>query len=593
MFLLIISFIGGALTVLAPCILPLLPVIVGRSLSDNHLDIRKTFTITISLGISVLVFTYLLKISTLFISVPQSVWMWISGGIILVFGIVTLFPSLWESQWLAAASARSNIVLGRGEQKHSITGDIIVGAALGPVFSTCSPTYFIVLATVLPQSLFVGTLYLFSYTIGLCLTLLIVALVGQRILTKLNVAADPDGWFKKTLGILFILVGLAIITGADKKIEAKLLSAGFFDVTQVEQKLLEKRDASNLSQATATSSASENSQHELAGLETSTTSPSEIARIKAQKSQTLKLAPEISTPDGFVNTNGQPITLKELRGKKVVLLDIWTYSCINCQRTIPYLNAWYKKYKDQGLEIVGLHTPEFSFEKVLKNVQNTVGDLGIHYPIVLDNDFSTWNAYGNSYWPRKYLIDLDGYIVYDHIGEGGYEETEQAIVKALAELHARTGTPMEIGSSSESSVNAISVDSSKVASPEVYFGSARNEYLANGPVGSTGLHTFIRPTNTNKNGLYLVGQWNIVPEYAENNSDASVIFTFEAKNVYMVASAESPTDVEIFQDGKKVNTITIGQDKLYNLIHNTDYGVHTLEIKVSKPGLKAFTFTFG
>ena len=143
-----------------------------------------------------------------------------------------------------------------------------------------------------------------------------------------------------------------------------------------------------------------------------------------EKSKRYSVAKEITTPDGFINTDGKPVTIGEFVGKKVVLLDIWTYSCINCQRTTPYLNAWYEKYKDDGLVIIGLHTPEFEFEKVYQNVLDATNRLGIKYPVVLDNDYSTWNAYQNRFWPRKYLIDIDGFVVYDHIGEGAYEETE-------------------------------------------------------------------------------------------------------------------------------------------------------------------------
>src|SRR3989344_6905350 len=133
-------------------------------------------------------------------------------------------------------------------------------------------------------------------------------------------------------------------------------------------------------------------------------------------------AKEISTPDGFINTDA--ISIANLIGKNVILIDFWTYSCINCQRTLPYLNAWYEKYADQGLEIIGIHTPEFDFEKEYANVEKAIEKFGIKYPVVLDNDYSTWQAYKNQYWPRKYLIDIDGFVVYDHIGEGGYDETE-------------------------------------------------------------------------------------------------------------------------------------------------------------------------
>ena len=246
MVLLLISFISGVLTVLAPCILPLLPVIVGGTLSSGgqaRFNTKKAFTIILSLGISVIAFTLLIKASTLFIDIPEYVWKWISGGIVIFLGFVTIFPSLWESKFLARLSTKSNILLGKGDQKKSFWGDVIVGSALGPVFSTCSPTYFIVLATVLPANFFLGLTYLLTYTIGLCLSLLVVSLVGQKIMNKLGVVADPRGWFKKTLGIIFLIVGIAIIGGLDKKTQSFLLDAGFFDVTKIEQTILQKNNA--------------------------------------------------------------------------------------------------------------------------------------------------------------------------------------------------------------------------------------------------------------------------------------------------------------------------------------------------------------
>ena len=236
--------------------------------------------------------------------------------------------------------------------------------------------------------------------------------------------ADSRSWFKKVFGVIFLLVGIAVITGYDKQFQISLLDAGFFDVTKVEQKLLDSKTSENAPDETKIKN------------NTSTVKDDTFLSIK-QKNAKFTLAPDISTPDGFVNTDGKPITIAEFKGKKVVLLDIWTYSCINCQRTIPYLNEWYKKYQDEGLEIIGLHTPEFSFERVQKNVEEAVKNLGIKYPVVLDNDFSTWNALSNQYWPRKYLIDIDGYIVYDHAGEGEYDRTELAIQNALKERNNR------------------------------------------------------------------------------------------------------------------------------------------------------------
>jgi cytochrome c biogenesis protein CcdA len=241
MILFLVSFIAGVLTVLAPCILPLLPVIVGGSLTDEGKGVqrKKVLTIVISLGLSVIAFTLLLKATTLFIAIPEDAWRWLSGGIIIVLGLITIFPSLWEGKLLAKMSAKSNILLGKGDQKKSFWGDVLVGGALGPVFSSCSPTYFIVLATVLPAQPIVGMVYLLAYAAGLCLSLFVIALVGQKIMTKLNIVANPKGWLKRSLGILFLIVGIAVISGFDKQLQTSLVNAGIFDITKIEQKLLE------------------------------------------------------------------------------------------------------------------------------------------------------------------------------------------------------------------------------------------------------------------------------------------------------------------------------------------------------------------
>jgi cytochrome c biogenesis protein CcdA/thiol-disulfide isomerase/thioredoxin len=601
MLLLLISFIAGILTVLAPCILPLLPVIIGGSLSDGDMgkfNKKKAFTIIISLGLSVIAFTLLLKASTLFIDIPEYVWKWVSGGIVLFFGLITLFPSLWENQFIAKLSAKSNVLLGQGYQKKSFWGDVIIGASLGPVFSTCSPTYFIVLATVLPVNPATGIVYLLSYTIGLCLSLLVVAFVGQKIMTKLGIVANPKGWFKRVLGIIFIIVGIAVIGGFDKKTQLLLLDSGFFDVTKIEQKLLEKNNAPtvNLLDTVPTTSIIPD-----VSTETGVVSDVKPATVKEvgvydatikQKALRFKKAPELSSINGFVNTDGKPITLASLKGK-VVLLDIWTYSCINCQRTLPYINDWYTKYKDQGFVVVGLHTPEFAFERVQENVEKAVQKFDIKYPVVLDNDYSTWQELGNQFWPRKYLIDIDGYIVYDHIGEGAYRETEKAIQEALRERVSRMGVEDNISESISNPDNAVLVEQGKLRSPEVYFGSSRNQYLVNGSAGVNGKQSLVIPTTISQNSLYLGGNWSMTSEYAESEGASSVVFGYEAKNVYITAGSSDGAEVETYIDGVFVKKINIKDEQLYSLIEGVDYGKHTLLIKVITGSLKAFTFTFG
>jgi thiol-disulfide isomerase/thioredoxin len=220
-------------------------------------------------------------------------------------------------------------------------------------------------------------------------------------------------------------------------------------------------------------------------------------------------AKEITDPQGFINTGGDPIKISDYIGKKVVLVDFWTYSCINCIRTQPYLNAWYDKYKDDGFVIVGVHTPEFEFEKIYDNVLQATKDEGIKYPVVLDNNYGTWRAYQNSYWPRKYLIDIDGYIVYDHIGEGAYDETELKIQEALSERATRLGEGVDM-TEGLVAVDGESITDSMPRTPEIYFGAFRNsDYLGNGQSGISGLQNFILPKSLQTSSLYFDGPWTI------------------------------------------------------------------------------------
>lgn len=328
---------------------------------------------------------------------------------------------------------------------------------------------------------------------------------------------------------------------------------------------------------------------------------------------------EIANPSGFVNTGKNadgtdvPITIKELIGKKVIIIDFLTYSCINCQRTFPYLNAWYEKYKDQGLEIVGIHTPEFAFEKDINNVRKAMVQFGITHPIVLDNDYATWRAYGNQYWPRKYIIDIHGNIVYDHAGEGAYEETEMKIRELLAERAKVLGANMP-DVNEELSAIAMPQKENSAKSPETYFGSSRNEYLANGVSGRDGVQKFSLPENIRRNALYLGGTWNILPEYAESVSGASVVYKYNAKEVYLVADADTPVAVEVLQDGKLVGTsggpstgpattggadvnadgvVMMKESRLYKIILNSNPGEHVLKLNIGGKGLRLYAFTFG
>ncbi|MDB5237784.1 MAG: hypothetical protein JWM46_54 [Candidatus Kaiserbacteria bacterium] len=592
MILLLISFIAGALTALAPCTISLLPVIVGGSLSGER-SIRRALVVTLSLGISVIVFTFVLKVSTVLINVPQTFWQDLSGVIIVVLGLAMVFPSLWDKiPGLNRINMGSNRLLATGYKKQSFLGDILVGAALGPVFSSCSPTYFLILATVLPASLITGFIYLLAFAFGLCLLLLIITLAGQKLIEKLGVASDPSSNFKRWIGVFFILVGVAIFFGLDKKIQTSLASIPFLDETRLEQLLLAKNGPASQGSAYATEGGAD-------------ASGSTEASRDAMKSMRYQKAPEITKPSGFINTGGEPITIAQFKGKKVVLIDVWTYSCINCQRTLPYLRAWYDKYNSEGLEIISIHTPEFAFEHLQSNVQKAVDGFGIKYPVVLDNDYGTWNAFGNQYWPRKYLIDIDGFIVFDHAGEGNYDVTEKAIQKALTERAQVLGLPTDtVSGGIVDPSDVVTLDNNAIGSPETYFGSARNEYFGNGRAHVSGTQTLSLPKSFESNLFYLSGTWDFADEYMESKSAGSITYTFTAKNVYLVASSQKGSSVTILLDGKPVTpanagtevaagTVMIKDNRLYNLLKNVSGGEHTLEIRVDSAGLDAYTFTFG
>ncbi|HLD33245.1 MAG TPA: redoxin domain-containing protein [Candidatus Nanoarchaeia archaeon] len=310
-------------------------------------------------------------------------------------------------------------------------------------------------------------------------------------------------------------------------------------------------------------------------------------------------AKELVGIEGYINTDGRNIKIQDYIGKKVILLDIWTYTCINCQRTLPYITSWYEKYKDDGLIIIGIHTPEFQFEKKIENVQNAVSQFNINYPVVLDNNFATWNAYENSYWPRKYLIDIDGFIVYDHVGEGGYKETEQKIQELLKERMERLNEDKQL----DESLTEIESETNAARSPETYFGAWRNNNFGNGKQNAVGTQTLELPKQIQPNTLYLSGTWDIQQQYAKTTqkSDA-IVFYYNAKKIFMVARADEPVNLKVFIDGQipknpgkdVINgTATIKEDRLYELMNDTEASPHIIELAAEDGGLEVFTFTFG
>ena len=328
------------------------------------------------------------------------------------------------------------------------------------------------------------------------------------------------------------------------------------------------------------------------------------ATVQIDKSQ-FRLAPELAKISGYINTN--PITLADLKGK-VVLVDFWTYSCINCIRTIPYLDAWHEKYADKGLVIIGVHTPEFEFEKDYNNVKAAVEKFEIKYPVVLDNDKGTWNAYENRYWPHKYLIDNEGYIRNDHIGEGGYAETEKVIQSLLSERAAYMGVNATIDQSISNPENAQSVDFGQIYTPELYFGYQFARAQLGNPEGfkPDQIVTYTIPEDATiaPNRIYLDGDWRNNADHMELQSgEGRIVLSYSAKAVNIVAGGKG--DLYISEDGSNLTgssrgldvseqgAVSIDGQKLYNLVMHEQYGKHQLVIDVTGKEFQIYTFTFG
>ena len=334
------------------------------------------------------------------------------------------------------------------------------------------------------------------------------------------------------------------------------------------------------------------------------------------KSQ-FKKAPDFAKITGYINTEeGRPINLKDLKGK-VVLVDFWTYSCINCIRTLPYLVDWNEKYADKGLVIVGVHSPEFEFEKNIDNVKAAVQKYGIKYPVIQDNDKGTWDAYQNRYWPRKYLVDNEGYIRYDHIGEGGYAETEKVIQSLLVERAAQTGISainLNTNTNTTTPENVQTVDFTKVKTPELFFGYE----FARAPLGNsegfkpnqTVTYSVPQRSDLKPNTIYLIGDWKNNADNMELQSDTgSIALAYSAKSANIVAGGKGEgggEELSISEDGVALTNksgrgidlseqgeLVVDGQRLYNLVMHEGYDWHSLIIDVKGKGFQIYTFTFG
>ncbi len=337
--------------------------------------------------------------------------------------------------------------------------------------------------------------------------------------------------------------------------------------------------------------------------EPSSTDPNQHIPVNLTDKSKFKKAPDLVGIAHFLNTTPEKLA-SEMEGK-VVLYDIWTYSCINCIRTLPYITAWNDKYSDEGLLIIGIHSPEFEFEKDRQNVELAISKHGITYPVVMDNEWETWKAFENRYWPRKYIADHEGYLRYDHIGEGAYQETEKIIQQLLEERSLSLGMQMV---SAKQLVDIEEFEHTSFRTPELYFGfslaQGRNQLGSPEGFNQDKVTTYNEPKNLQLHKFYPVGKWLNLKDSMKLESDSgSIKVLYHAKEVNIVTA--NMAELEIFLDGKPLDEnyagrdITIGNKiitsdpDLYNIINSEKSATHELEIKINQKGFEIFTFTFG
>ena len=434
MYLAFVSFIAGVFTAFTPCVLPILPIMLAGELGDRSSK-YKSLRVILSLIISVFVCTLLLKYSVLFAGVSPVYLRAFSGIILIAVAVFTFFPYLWV-RIMSKLTIRNGVqILSGRSMKKTVPKykDYVLGASLGPIFSSCSPTYFVILATVLPSNYLEGIVYLILYCTGLAFSLYCISIFGEPIIRLLTSHPTMETITTKTIAVLLFVTGVIIFFGYDSYIEKKVPSST--SLSRVEGTLLEK---TNTRTKEAPSVAIDGRSKESLVLGEKM---KEIAPVITNVTPVLKttintignktFAPELSGISGYLNTD-QHITLADALSKnKVVVVYFWTFGCINCKRALPSLNSLYAKYHAKGLEVIGVHTPEFAYERKKENIETAINSLDIHFPVVMDNEYSTWKSFDNTYWPRKYIILPTGEIIYEHAGEGAYDEIETIVANII------------------------------------------------------------------------------------------------------------------------------------------------------------------
>ncbi len=577
--LIVFAFIAGAATALSPCVLPVLPVALAAGVTGGR---RRPLGVVTGLALSFTVATVALVYLISALGLPDQLLRTLSIVALIGFGIALLVPALGDrlEARLSTIGPRLGVGSPRAGGDGGFWSGMLVGGGLGFVYAPCAgPILAGVITVSASQSFSAGRLAVaLAYGVGSAVVLYGLMLGGRRLTGRL---ARRSVGFQMSMGAIMVVIALLMLGNYDTRFETSIAAdLPSFLVTPAK------------------------------GLETGSAAAGELAALRGHRARragglkeadagerlpVLGVAPEfVGTQKWFNTPGGRALSLRALRGR-VVLVDFWTYSCINCIRTLPYLNAWNARYASKGLTIVGVHTPEFPFEHSASNVQEAIRQNGIGYPVVQDNNYSTWNAYNNEYWPAEYLIDARGRIRLADFGEGEYAAKERAIRSLLVEAGAA-------GLGHATKVHAQAPSATEVTS-ESYLGAEKAERFENGTL-HVGLHDFGSATAPAPEHLRYEGSWRLGANAAEAVARSGLQLNFFARRVFLVAgSAHGSGSARILLDGHPIpaaesgsdvraGTARIGFQRLYRLVELPRVERHVLSVQAS-PGVSVYSFTFG
>jgi len=589
--LILFGFVAGAATALSPCVLPVLPIALSAGATGGR---RRPLGIVAGLAVSFTFATVALVYVISALGLPDDLLRKLAIFVLLAFGISLMIPPLaarleaWLSRFAGMAGGPRS---GGGDGFWS---GVAVGGSLGFVYAPCAgPILAGVITVSASQSFNTGRLAVaLSYGLGSAVVLYFLMLGGRRVIAPLS---RRGSGFQVAMGAVMVVVALAMLGNYDVKFQNKIAgslpsflvnpSKSLEDTGSARKALADVRGGSGGALGEASAEAAVTGSSASGGSE---------ATGRSSGLPVIGAAPEFTDTQQWFNTPGdEPLRLRSLRGR-VVLVDFWTYSCINCLRTLPYLTAWDKRYRRDGLTIVGIHSPEFPFEKDAGNVGDAIQRNGIEYPVAQDNDLANFTRYGTEYWPAEYFIDAKGRVRYVHFGEGEYGEKE----KVIRELLAEAGHSVGAGESGARGIEA----STGVTTPESYLGSLRADRFVNGPIAA-GRQNFGSPGAPPTNGLAYSGRWKVEPESATAEGGALEL-SFGARRVYLVLGSPGQSRrVRVLLDGRPIpdrlagsdvhnGVVTVSGQRLYDLVDLPKVEDRTLRL-VPEAGVMGYAFTFG